>query len=209
MNRFAKACEMSFCEWEQSIPDIVPPAEYTEKHEKWLGTLFNKMRGGKYHKLTTRAVKILVAAAVISALLLTAFIAPASRDFIVDNFNIFSTYALAAENGNSVASGIEAGYIPEGFTLEGRESYSKSVMVCYTSPDGSVFRIYKSASSVKIDFNTENTNAEKITVDGITYTYCPAASGVNSIIWTKNSYVYHIDGSLSAENLIKIAKNIN
>ena len=54
-----------------------------------------------------------------------------------------------------------------------------------------------------------NTNAEKITVDGITYTYCPAASGVNSIIWTKNSYVYHIDGSLSAENLIKIAKNIN
>ncbi|MBR5203193.1 MAG: hypothetical protein IKW45_08000, partial [Clostridia bacterium] len=94
MSNFEKACEMSLNDWLATIPDIVPEAEYTEKHAKWLRKLFNKMRDNRYHRFTTKTVKVLMIAAVLSALLLTAFVIPSSREYIIDNFDIFSRYQL-------------------------------------------------------------------------------------------------------------------
>ena len=40
MSNFEKACELSLNDWLATIPEVVPEAEYTDKHEKWLKKLF-------------------------------------------------------------------------------------------------------------------------------------------------------------------------
>ena len=40
MNNFQNACELSLNDWVSTLPDIVPEAEYTKKHEKWKKNLF-------------------------------------------------------------------------------------------------------------------------------------------------------------------------
>lgn len=208
MTKFEKACEMSFNDWIATIPDIVPEAEYTDKHAKWLKKLFNKMRDDRYHVFTTKTIKVLLVAAVLTALLLTAFVIPSSREFIVDNFEIFSTYELTESNNNSVNGEITVGYVPEGFELESEEEYTKYLVACYTSSNDKEFIIYKCSSSTQVEFNSEYNNLEKIIVDDTEYVYCKGELGVDNIIWTKNDYVYRIDGNITLDELIKIAQTV-
>lgn len=208
MTKFEKACEMSFNDWIATIPDIVPEAEYTDKHAKWLKKLFNKMRDDRYHVFTTKTIKVLLVAAVLTALLLTAFVIPSSREFIVDNFEIFSTYELTESNNNSVNGEINVGYVPEGFELENEEEYSKHLVKYYTSSNDKDLIIYKYSASMKVEFNTEGNHLEEIFVDGVEYVYCKGNLGVDNIIWTKNDYVYRIDGDITLDELIKIAQTV-
>lgn len=208
MTKFEKACEMSFNDWIATIPDIVPEAEYTDKHAKWLKKLFNKMRDDRYHVFTTKTIKVLLVAAVLTALLLTAFVIPSSREFIVDNFEIFSTYELTESNNNSVNGEITVGYVPEGFELENEEEYSKHLVKYYTSLNNKAFIIHKYPSSMKVEFNTEYNEVENIIINNVTFTLCAGINGSNVILWNDNDYIYKIDGQLSIDELIKIAQAV-
>lgn len=208
MSKFAEACMLSYEDWVATFPEIIPEAEYTEKHEKWKKKLFDKMRGDRYHRFTAKTVKVMLVAAVISALLLTAFVIPSSREFIIDNLGIYSTYELTEDNGNSVNGEITIGYIPEGFELESKENLSKLIMCNYINTNGKSFTIYKNASSIKYNFNTENVETKEIKINGVTYIYCTSQSGNSSVIWTKNDYVYQVDGTLSETELLKIAETV-
>ena len=208
MNNFEKACEMSLNDWLATIPDIVPEAEYTKNHEKWKKKLFNKMRDNRYHTFTTKTVKVLLVAAVLSALLLTAFLIPSSREYIIDNFEIFSRYKITENNKNSVNGEITVGYIPEGFELVNKQVIYKGVVFDYASSNGLEFTIKKHSSSMEIDFNTEDSIIEEKIVDDTKYTFCEGNFGINNIIWTKNDYVYLIDGPFANDEMIKIAKTV-
>ena len=74
MTKFEQACLLAFEDWADDIPDDLPEPEYSEKHKRWVKKLFNKMRGDRYHRFTTNTVKVMLVAAVLSALLLTAFV---------------------------------------------------------------------------------------------------------------------------------------
>ena len=41
------------------------------------------------------------------------------------------------------------------------------------------------------------------------FIYCQGNEDVNNLIWTKNDYIYRIDGKITKEELLKIAKNVN
>ncbi len=208
MSKFAEACMLSYEDWVATFPEIIPEAEYTEKHEKWKKKLFDKMRGDRYHRFTAKTVKVMLVAAVISALLLTAFVIPSSREFIIDNLGIYSTYELTEDNGNSVNGEITVGYIPEGFELESKEELSKSLMYHYTNSKSESFKILKQASSTQIEFDTENVEATEVVVNDMKYICCTSVSGNSSIIWNKNDYVFRIDGNISVEELVKIAEKV-
>lgn len=208
MTKFEKACEMSFNDWIATIPDIVPEAEYTDKHAKWLKKLFNKMRDDRYHVFTTKTIKVLLVAAVLTALLLTAFVIPSSREFIVDNFEIFSTYELTESNNNSVNGEITVGYVPEGFELVIKENQSKHMYNKYESVDGKSFIVYKYSSSMKVDFNTENTETETIVIDNQEYIFSLSESNMGNIIWTKNDYIYRVNGNIYKKELLEIVKTV-
>ncbi len=208
MSKLARACELSLNEWFATIPDELPEVEYSKKHERWKKNLFNKMRGGYYHRFTTKTIKVMLVAAILMALLMTAFVFPSSRDSTLDNLNAFSIFKITKHNKNSVNREIKVGYIPEGFQFDNVEEFSKYVLFEYKSSKGDFFTIIKSSSSMKMEFNTEFFDSEEIMVNNIKYTYCQGNEGVNNLVWTKNDYVYRMDGTLIKEEMLKIAKTV-
>ena len=208
MSKLAKACELSLNEWLGPIPDELPEVEYSKKHERWKKNLFNKMRGGYYHRFTTQTIKVMLVAAILMALLMTAFVFPSSRETTVDSFNVFSIFKITKHNKNSVNHEIKVGYIPEVFKLDNEVITIKLVQYEYVSNDGQYFTILKCSSSMKMEFNSEFFDSEEIIVDNIKYTYCQGNESVNNLIWSKNDYVYRIEGMLSKEELLKIAKTV-
>ncbi len=166
------------------------------------------MRDGYYHRFTTRTIRAMVVAIVISVLLLTAFVIPSSREFILDKFDEFSAFQLTENNDNFVSGEITVGYIPEEYEFDTSIDLCSQIIDTYRSKNGKYITISKYSSSMKIDFNTEFSPTEEITIDDIKYVYCKGNLGVDNLIWTKNDYVYRIDGALSKEELIKIAKTI-
>lgn len=208
MSKLAKACELSLNEWLATIPDELPEVEYSKKHEKWKKNLFNKMRGGYYHRFTTQTIKVMLVAAILMALLMTAFVFPSSRETTLDNLNAFSIFKITKHNKNSVSREIKVGYIPEGFEVESKDQAGKQLIIKFKTKDEKVFTILKCTSSMKMEFNTEFFDSEETIVDNIKYTYCQGNEGVNNLIWTKNDYVYRIEGMLSREELLKIAKTV-
>ena len=208
MNNFQKACEMSLNDWLSTLPDIVPEAEYTKKHEKWKKNLFNKMRGDYYHNFTTRTVKLIIIAAILSTFLLTAFAFPSSREFIIENFDIFSRYKITENNKNSVNDEIVVGYIPEEFELVEKYADNKGVIYKYVSIKNEFFTILKNSSSIEVCFNTEIIYEEDIKIDRKTYTYYVGKNNCGYLIWNQNDYVYQVYGEISKEELLNIAKTV-
>lgn len=208
MSKLAKACELSLNEWLGPIPDELPEVEYSKKHERWKKNLFNKMRGGYYHRFTTQTIKVMLVAAILMALLMTAFVFPSSRETSLDNLNAFSIFRITKDNKNSVNREIKVGYIPDGFVLENSYATVKALQSDYISNNGQFFTIFKCTSSMKMEFDTENFITEETMVDNVKYTYCQGNESVNNLIWTNNDYVYRIEGMLSKEELLKIAKTV-
>ena len=208
MSKFAKACVLSFEEWAATIPEDLPEPEFSKRHIKRMNILLNKMRGDVYHHFTTRTIKIILVAAVLLALLLTAFVFPSSRDSFIDNFNIASRYQMTKENKNSVPNKITVGYIPEGFELNNQHIISKGVVYDYSSKNGLTFTVTKCSSSIEIDFNTEDIETEIIVVGNKEYTYGISLSNVGNLIWIENDYIYQIKGNITKEEMLNIATTI-
>ena len=191
MNKLSQACELSLNDWLATFPDEIPEAECSAKHEKWKKNLFNKMRDDRYHVLTTKAVRIILVAAILCSLLLTAFVIPSSREFILENFDIYSMYKITENNKNSLNGKMNVGYIPEGFDLEGAGIVDKIVLFKYKDENGELFTVLKYASSTEIFFDTENFVSEKIVDNNVTYIYCQDNENINNLIWTKNDFSDH------------------
>lgn len=208
MSKFARACILSYEEWVATIPEELPKPEYSKKHIRRMNALKNKMRGNVYHHFTTKTIRIMLVAAILLALMMTAFVFPSSRDSFINNFNIASRYQMTKHNKNSVPDEITVGYIPEGFELESKDTSSKISIYKYSSSDNLIFTIHKTASSGEIDFDTESQITEEITIENSTYLYYVDIGGSGGIIWSKSDYIYRINGSISKDELINIAKSI-
>ncbi len=208
MSNLAKACELSLNNWLETFPDVIPEAERSKKHEKWKRNLFNKMRNDRYHRFTTRTIKVMLVAAILCALLLTAFVIPSSREFILNEFDKHSTYKLTENNKNSVSGEITVGYVPEGYELESDFISGRNIFYRYESEKGDFFTIIKSSSAARVEFDTENFVSKEIVVNGSKYIYCKGNECINNLIWTINDYVYRISGPFSFEELLKIAKTV-
>ena len=209
MNKLSQACEMSLNDWLATFPDEIPEAECSAKHEKWKKNLFNKMRDDRYHVLTTKAVRIILVAAILCSLLMTAFVIPSSREFIHENFDRYSMYKITENNKNSLNGKLAVGYIPEGFELRDTNIVNRIVIFKYKDENGEFFNVSKSSSAMEIYFDTENFVSEEFIDNNVTYIYCQGNENINNLLWTKNDYAYKIDGTLSKEEFLKIAKNVN
>ena len=208
MTNLAKACELSLNDWLATFPDTIPEAERSKKHEKWKRNLFNKMRDDHYHRFTTRTIKVMLVAAVIFALLLTAFVIPSSRETAINNLNVFSRFKITEHNKNTVNDEIKVGYIPNGFELDKNYYVDKQIISRYHSSSEKFFTIWKCSSIMEMNFDTENFITEEIIVNNIKYVYCQGNEGVNNLVWNRNDYVYRISGSFNLEELLKIAKTV-
>lgn len=208
MSKLAEACALSFEEWISTFPETMPKAECSPQHEKWKKKLFNKMRNDRYHVLTTKSIKIMLVAAILCALLMSAFVFPSSRESIVDNFDLFNTIKITKDNNNYVNSDIKVGYIPEGYVLSDNFDTGKYKMTKYVNEEGNFFKIIKQSSSITVNYNTEEQFSTEIIVNNVKYVCSTGNSGVNNIVWTKNDYVYRISGTFNNNELLEIATNV-
>lgn len=208
MTNLAKACELSLNDWLATFPDTIPEAERSKKHEKWKRNLFNKMRDDHYHRFTTRTIKVILVAAILVALLLSAFVFPSSRETAINNLNVFSRFKITEHNKNAVNGEIKVGYIPEGFELIAEKQSGKQRIYEFEHKNGDFFTIIKCSSIMELEFNTEFSDSEEIIANNIKYVYCQGNEGVNNLVWTRNDYVYRISGSFNLEELLKIAKTV-
>ncbi len=208
MTKLALACELSLNDWVATFPDIIPEAECSKKHEKWKKNLFNKMRNDRYHGFTTNAVRIILVAAILVALLLSAFVFPSSRESALSNLNDFSKFKITENNKNSVNGEIKVGYIPEGFSFDKSIDLGKQKMYRFHKSSGEFFTIIKCTSSLEMNFNSEFFDSEEIIVNNIKFVYSQGNEGVNNLVWTKNDYVYRISGTFTVDELLRIAKSV-
>ena len=104
------------------MEDYVP----SRKQQRNIKRIDERLRGGKYHKLTRRAVAVLVAAALLLAALTVAVANETSRNYIIEKFSRYSVYRIEEPEKTEVKP-IETGYIPEGFVqteIDNNKDYS-------------------------------------------------------------------------------------
>lgn len=208
MSKLAEACALSFEEWISTFPETMPKAECSPQHEKWKKKLFNKMRNDHYHVLTTKTIEIMLVAAILCALLMSAFVFPSSREGFVNSFDDFSIFKLTKDNNNFVNSEIKVGYIPEGFKLERSDVEGKILANRYKNEKGQFFSVVKNSSSTNVGYNSESSESRELSINGVKYVYCETESGFNYIIWVKHDYVYRVEGHFYLNELLRIAEDV-
>ncbi len=209
MNKFAQACIDSYNDWEKSLPDIetAPDPVYSKKHIRKMEKLFDKMRGNTYHILTKRAIRTILVAALISALLLCAFKVPSSREFTFKQRDKYTRFTLSTNNTKAVIY-MDVDYLPEGYRLSLADESSTGYFRTYSSPDGKIVAISKDPPNSTIRFDTEGGSVTEVTIGNITYFVLTNFNNHTGIIWTVNDYIYLVSGPISQDELFKIAQNV-
>ena len=117
MGVFEQACILSNESFLKTIPDVLPEPQYSRKHIRAMSRIINKMRNDRYHRLTTGTIKVLVVAAVILSLALTAFAIPSIREYVITQFKTHSVFRAVSTEDSQYVTDLTVGYIPEGFEL--------------------------------------------------------------------------------------------
>ncbi len=208
MTPLEEACSISLKRWVDSLPDNIEPYQFSKKHERRMKVLFNKMRGGRYHSITTRATVLLVAAILIFAMAVTAMAIPYTREFIIEKFFDHSTYTVVGGEYSEIGD-IEIGYIPEGFEKNYEMCGAAEHIISFQSTNNKGwFDIKVSLSNQETYLDTELYTTEEKIVDNIKYTiYFNDTS--NGIICNKSNYVIKASGSISLEELFTIIDSIS
>ena len=152
MNKLAQACELSLNDWSATFSETIPEPVYSKKYKRWKKKLFDKMRDDHYHIFTTKAIKVMWIAAIISMMLLTAFVIPSSREYMMDKYDDFSRYKVIQNNKNSIAGEITVGYIPDGFKLTEKDYSNKVSAHQYESSSNQHFIVFKYSSTSSLFF---------------------------------------------------------
>lgn len=209
MTPLEEACNISLKRWVDSLPDDIEPYQFSKKHERRMKILFNKMRGGRYHYLTTKTTVVLVAAILIFAMAITAIAIPYTREFIIEKFFDHSTYTVVGGEYSEIGD-IEIGYIPEGFEKVNEYSGKTFRISRYMSKnDNEWFDIRITQGIYPTNFDTEK-NSE-IIIDSSTMqfvNYYDKELKCYGLIWNSSAYTFRIVGSISTETELIIANSI-
>jgi len=206
MSNFEAAVKLMNERWFDSLTeleDYVP----SKKHQRAMNRLFDKMRGDKYHRLTRRAVALLVAAAIMLCAATAAIANETSRNYIIEKYKEYSVFRVENPTDKEITT-IEIGYIPEGFEIESKTKNKKACSCVYQNNDD-YFIIEKWHSKSEFKIDTEEHNYIIIEKDGIEYCVFKSNNSFIGIIWNSNNYNYKIESNLSEEELLKIAYSTN
>ncbi len=209
MNNLEKALQLNLFKEIDALPTEFEEYEHSEKYVKNINRLLDRMRGDKLHKFTKKTTTIILVAAILFALIIVGFAATVGRDFVVKIFSDHFQYTVVDKEDYSKVSGLNLGYIPEGFTLESESGNQKMLLQKVFINDNLYFDIEKRSLNTIVDYDTRITE-ENIEMDGITYVcFRDPQYDICGFVWNKNGYIYCLQGNISKDELLKIAKDIN
>lgn len=207
MTVFEEACKISLDKWVDSLPVVEEEHSFSEKHQKAMRKLFDKMRGDKYHKFTRKTTRFLIAAAIILSLAVTVLAVTPGREYLIRKLNDYSVYTVLDNSGRKDVSEFSVGYIPEGYTKTGEFRSDMLYDEKYNNGD-SWFVASKFKLGTNINFDTEEYECREINVDGIQYVMFSSSSGTNGVIWTNEEFEFIVFGNLNENEILEIGKSL-
>lgn len=98
-------------------------------------------------------------------------------------------------------------YIPDGFSQIGSESSEFEYILSYQNSNDEYFDIMISCSSAALQLNTEDADRETVVI-GDEYGEFITKDGWSCVIWSTETTIFTVDGELSREEMLKVARNI-
>lgn len=98
-------------------------------------------------------------------------------------------------------------YIPDGFSQIGSESSEFEYILSYQNSNDEYFDIMISCSSAVLQLNTEDTDRETVVI-GDEYGEFITKDGWSCVIWSTETTIFTVDGELSREEMLKVARSI-
>lgn len=213
MNEFEKACIISNEKWVLELTEYftdfsADEITYSHSFERNMSKLIDKMRNDKYHRFTRKTVRFIVAAAVVATITFTALAVEQSRNFIIEQFKTHSVFSVSdTENAQNVEE-FELGYIPKGMKKISEINSDIRVTYEYSDDFDNSFMVTKYSAEYNFSISSELGTAKQISINGITYFEYEQSNNCFALNWNDGEYLYHIDGNIDKEELLKIATNI-
>lgn len=204
MNVLEDVCLLSCEQWVESFPQEIPAHQFSKQHQEKMKEIFNPENTAK-HKFSKKTIKILLIAAVLLALTITATAVPTNREFIVSKFSNHSDYNVADTDNAKEVKSLEVNYIPEGFEKAEDEDYE--YLYVYRNGDKE-FAVVKCMITSSISYDTEKYDDETIELNGIKAVYYKSGNNHKGIIFNNGEYIYVVSGNIDKETLVKIAQNV-
>lgn len=204
MLQIEKAAAIDTQAWLNTLPREVPVYAFSAPYLKFIAKLTDKMRGDRYHRFTKKATAVVIIAAILLSISIVALAATLGKDFILEHFNGYAEIKVSDVEKADYVNDFQVNYIPNGFT---KTDEDKSIMgITYSfKKDDEWFDISKRTIDTSSNFDEENGSISEQTIDGKKYLIKPQNIS-NSILWNDGLYVYEINGTLSTEELLKIAQ---
>lgn len=206
MSNFTKACALSQEAWLDSLPTEFDDYTYSKKYNKEINTLINKMRNDKYHRFTKRTTRLLIVAAVIVSLAVTAIALPDSRNFIVKKFSGYGVMYNNAYDLDSIEN-MSVGYVPDGFEYTGNSTDRDTNIKTYLN-GRQYINIGKYSLSYSINYDNEYIKAYHIKRNNIVYRVSKNSQNEIMVTWKYRGFTYLINGNISEEEALKIAYTV-
>ena len=216
----ASASDSAFMRRIDELDAETPDAPPSKEREKKLRRLLRRAgRSNQRHSLTTAgkaaAAVLIIALAGLAAVTIGAdAIRSYFLNFILDegapgteyNFTVKETQSV--EDYELYLSGqYEFGYVPEGYSLTDISTTEHLAGYTYEKEDGSWFAVDISPLEGNFGVDTENATIESLNINGYEAVYI-SNDRRNSLVWYNSYNAFIMVGTISKEEMIKIAENV-
>lgn len=208
--------------WLGTLPQKadVPEHTFSEQFEKKMDKLLRRPKRAVHLKTFRRTVAaVMIIATVMFSAAMTVDAAFRERviEVIVSVFNELTDYRLVShEPGKdqyeiSEHTETEFGYVPDGFVEKENIKSVDYEFIRYESKDGRFFELecenVLPGDSFHMILDTESSEYEKVCL-GEKEAYSNIKNGNSVILWTDDSFVYHLRSNMQLEELKKIASEM-
>lgn len=204
MSNFEKACNLSCTEWAQGF-NADTEYQFSENFANQMDLLCSDNNSKtKRRKFSKRTITILIAAAIILSITITAFAVPSARKFIIKKFSDHSEYTISSENANAVNAMPTLEFIPDDFVPTDTTFDEISYFCKYENQNGKYFYVEKNSLNTFYAYDTEHHNSKIIEYKSVSYIVFKS-SDFHGVIWNDGMHTYEVLGNLSENEILNIA----
>ncbi len=208
--KLTEACLLACGTEYAAIPDIVPATEPSAAYRKNIKRLLSRMRNDKYHTLTKKGVRLLIAAALAAALAATAAASTEFREYTLNVFEKFGTYEVADPGKAEKLTGIIPGYIPEGYVCTKQNNKGNFGYTEYFYENGEYWiGINQFSINSGVLFDTEGCVVKTFETENGTKIVISQNEKLIFLVENDGDFIYTVSANnITEEETIKIIDNI-
>lgn len=211
----------SFCCHQEELP-FEPSPEHKKWMEEFLGRQEKAGRVRKRHRLSTRAAAVLLAAALGTTVFISSVEAarrPVER-FIMEVKSRYTSLVAIDQEPERVGDDLVyyqipedledlyiLDYVPWGYKFEKLLVNETQYHMEFIKNEGNEFDFRQILSITDVDVDTENAEAERVSIDGEYYLFSEKG-GKLVAAWRTEEYSFDLTGTIDRETAIKIIKGI-